>query len=133
MHTAAQRGVLPRRGERMKEWKAVATAALIAVSGAALVIASAMTDHTGQFRVGLVLLLCGLAGYVCARGSRDTDRLIAHQAQVARLTVQERQLYTELGWKAALIDTDEDRTTQGEVVPLPTQRPVIQVRQGGSA
>lgn len=118
----------------MKAWKAVAVAALVAAGGAALVIASALTHHNGQFRIGIVLLLCGLAGYICARSSMDTARLIAHQAQVARLTVRERQMYTELGWKAAQIDShDSLHTTHGEVVPLPTQRPAPRVRRGGSA
>lgn len=131
----APRGVLPRKGECMHVPKGVVVAGSAAAVGAALVIASAVTDHTAQFRVGLVLLLCGLAGYLSARSSLDTMRLIAHQAQTARLTIRERQLYTELGWKAAQLDTQPEQApaVHGDVVPLPVQRPTPYVRRDGSA
>lgn len=108
-------------------------AGLTAAVGAALVTVSAITHHTTEFRVGLVLLLCGLAGYLAARASADTARLIAHQAKVARLTVQERQMYTEIGWKAAQLDNQPAQPELGEVVPLPVQRPAPYVRRDGSA
>lgn len=107
--------------------------------GAALVVASAITEHTGQFRIGLVLLLCGLTGVLCARGSSDTSRLIAHQAAASRLTARERQEYVELGWRAKEIDAASmqlrpvESETEAEVVAMPIQRPEPLARRDGSA
>ncbi|MFD0078177.1 hypothetical protein ACFVIY_37750 [Streptomyces sp. NPDC127166] len=111
-------------------------AGLLAAVGAALVIASTFTDHTGQWRIGLVLLLCGLTGVLCARASADTARLIAHQAAAARLTARERQKYVELGWRAKEIDTattPQLQSVDAEVVAMPTQRPAPYVTRDGSA
>ncbi|MFJ7067548.1 hypothetical protein [Streptomyces sp. NPDC101115] len=108
-----------------------------AAVGAALVVASTLTEHTGQFRIGLVLMLCGLTGVLCARSAADTERLIAHQTSAARLSARERQEYVELGWRAKEIDVASTQLqpveSDAEVVHMPLQRPDSYARRDGSA
>lgn len=102
----------------------VTVAVTIAAVGAALVLTSAFTGHSALFRIGLVPLLCGLAGAISARSHQDNVRLLAFQAQAARLTASERQRYTELGWRSAEIDwrtTAEHAEPNGDIVPFPRQ------------
>ncbi|GAA3374645.1 hypothetical protein GCM10017750_08890 [Streptomyces racemochromogenes] len=116
--------MLPQKGERMEAPRSVTVAVSIAAVGAALVLTSALNDHSGLFRAGLVPLLCGLAGAISARSHHDNVKLLAFQAQAACLTARERQRYTELGWRAAEINmrnTAEPEEPAGDVVPFPTQ------------
>lgn len=111
-------------------------AGVAAAVGAVLITASTFTNHTGQWRLGLVVLLCGLTGVLCARASADTQRLIAHQTAAARLTARERQEYMELGWRAKEIDaatTPQLQSVEADIVPMPAQRPAPYVTRDGSA
>ncbi|MFE5658314.1 hypothetical protein ACFQ9H_19255 [Streptomyces sp. NPDC056517] len=112
----------------------IVLAGTAAAVGAAMVAASAFTGHTGQFRIGLVVLLCGLTGVLCARASADTARLIAHQTAAARLTARERQEYVEMGWRAKEIDaatTTQLQSVDAEIVPM--QRTTPYATRDGSA
>ncbi|WP_327162051.1 hypothetical protein [Streptomyces zaomyceticus] len=111
-------------------------AGVAAAVGAVLIAASTVTNHTGQFRLGLVAMLCGLTGVLCARASADTQRLIAHQSAAARLTARERQEYVEMGWRAKEIDaatTPQLQSVEAEIVQMPLQRPTSYVTRDGSA
>ncbi len=106
-----------------------------AAVGAALVITSALIDHAALGRFGFVPLLCGLAGAISARGHDDNNRMMALQTQLARLTAQERQRYTELGWRAAEIarcDAARRAEPTGDLVMFPEQ-PNQAARRSGSA
>ncbi|MYT22792.1 hypothetical protein GTW69_21285 [Streptomyces sp. SID7760] len=127
--------MLPQKGERMHAPRPVTVAVAIAAVGAVLVLASALTEESALFRIGLVPLLCGLAGAVSARNHQDNVRLLAFQAQAARLTARERQRYTELGWRAAEINTRtaaEQAEPAGDIVPFPKQPTPLVHRDGGA-
>ncbi|MCT9139029.1 hypothetical protein [Streptomyces violarus] len=104
--------------------------------GVVLVVHGVLADGTTEYRAGLALLLVGLAGIVDTRNRRATERLIAHQAEVARLATAERWHYAEMGWKAAKFDSLDEQTEQhagdGQVVYLPDARAASEAQRNGS-
>ncbi|MFF1483078.1 hypothetical protein ACIGZH_01955 [Streptomyces sp. NPDC058319] len=114
--------------------KVLATACVIV--GITLALYGTIADRTPAFRVGVLTLLVSSAVALHLTSRANAAAVMAHQTQVARLTVQERQQYAEMGWKAARLDalTGQAPEIEGgaEVVILPrTHSP--QMRRDGSA
>ncbi|MFJ6590232.1 hypothetical protein ACIQPP_05310 [Streptomyces violaceusniger] len=110
----------------------------ITVVGAALVTHAILVDHVGTWRAGLATLIVGVGGLVDARNRCYTEALIAHQAEVAKLTVRERWRYAEMGWKAARLDALEGEAGTPEegdaqILKLPRARSASEARKNGSA
>jgi hypothetical protein len=111
----------------------------VAAVGAALITYAALDDHTASYRIGLVLLLVGLTGVVVVSNRRDTERLMTHQTRIASLSKRQAQQYTEMGWRAAKIDTvtasgtAEASEGRADVLPMPGPRNETYIRHGGSA
>jgi hypothetical protein len=108
------------------------------MAGASIGLATALhgtvADSSTSYRLGMILLLVGLAGIVEARVRINTYTLIEHQIDVARLSAQERQRFAEMGWRAAVLNAvpEQSNTAGGKVVDLPTRR-TPEMRKGGSA
>ena len=119
------------------QWAIDALSGLSAAVGAALVTHGIVADGTATYRAGIALLLIGLVGLVDTHQRRNTERLMAHQASVAELSVAERWRYAEMGWKAAKLDGLDDETQQSagdaQVYNLPGARAASEERSKGSA
>lgn len=109
----------------------------VAAVGAALVVHGTVAGIHATYRAGLALLLVGLVGLVDTHQRRNTERLMAHQARLAELSVAERWRYAEMGWKAAKLDSLDDETQQSagdaQVYNLPGARAASEERSKGSA
>ncbi|MEV5911115.1 hypothetical protein AB0M00_19705 [Streptomyces chartreusis] len=108
----------------------------VAAVGAALVLHGLPDDGVG-YRAGIALLVIGIAGLINRQQRRHTARLMAHQAEVAALSVAERWRYAEMGWKAAKFDSLDEETQQragdAQVYNLPGARAASEARRDGSA
>lgn len=116
------------RHRTLTAFKACTAAGLVfAIHGTA---AGAATTY----RLGMMLLLVGVAGVVEARIRINTSKLIAHQVDVARIGVQERQRFAEMGWKAAILSAvpEQPNAAGGKVVDMPARR-TPEMRKDGSA
>ncbi|MBC2864427.1 hypothetical protein [Streptomyces mexicanus] len=102
--------------------------------GLVLALHGAIAGRTMTYRLGLVILLVGLAGVVETRIRINTHRLIAHQVDIARITAQERQSFAEMGWKACLLSMKSERPNAAgaDIVELPARR-TSEMRRDGSA
>jgi uncharacterized membrane protein YraQ (UPF0718 family) len=109
----------------------------IAAVGAVLVTYGILADGTPEYRTGIALLVAGLLGLVDSQQRRNTARLIAHQAELARLTRAERWRYAEMGWKAAKLDSLDEETHQdagdAQVIHLSGARAASEAQRNGSA
>jgi hypothetical protein len=120
-------------------------AAVITVVGTVSTVYGTMLDHTATYRAGLALLLLAATLYLDLRQEwrhrRDVALVMRHQTAVARLAMGERQRYTELGWRAAKLDSQVAEAEgepmgmdgDGQVVRLPVARHVPTMRKNGSA
>ena len=117
--------------------RVIVLAKACAVVGIALAAYGIIADRTDAFRTGVLILLVSTGASVQLTQRENLQQTLAHQARVARLTVQERQQYTEYGWRAAQIDALTEDTPEiaggAEVVGLPHPRHTPQMRRNGSA
>lgn len=108
-----------------------------AVVGTALAAYGIIADRTDAFRAGVLILLVSSAASIQLTQRENLQQAMAHQSRVARLTVRERQRWTEYGWRAAQIDAlteDAPETTcDAEILNLPHHRHAPQMRRNGSA
>lgn len=85
----------------------------------------------------MIVMVVSAAVSLHLTSRHSTQQIMAHQAQVSRLSVQERQAYAQMGYKAARLDalTNDMPETAGdaEVVTLPHARHSHQMRRDGSA
>ena len=122
---------------RARQTASVAAAMITAV-GAALITHATIADNVETWRTGLATLVIGVAGVLVDRSCRNTRKLLAHQAEVARLSVAERWRYAEMGRKAARLDAiegEEEPPEAGDaqVVNLHGACPSSVMRKNGSA
>lgn len=107
------------------------------IVGITLAAHGTITDQAATFRCGMLILLLSTAAALHMTSRANAREVMAHQVRVARLTAQERQQYTEIGWKAARLDAlAEDAPTaagDADVVRLPRARTAHQMRRDGSA
>lgn len=116
-------------------------AAVLAIAtttvGVVLVAHGTLYETATLYRVGLAVLVIGLAWVLDRRSHRNMQRLMDHQARVARLAVHERQQYAEMGWRAARLEISGNKpveTGDAKIVDLPAARSAVpRVRKNGSA
>lgn len=117
--------------------RVIVLAKACAVVGIALATYGIIADRTDAFRTGMLILLVSSVASVQLTQRESLQQAMAHQSRTARLTVQERQQWTEYGWRAAQIDalTEDAPEIAGgaEVVGLPRPRHTPQMRRNGSA
>jgi hypothetical protein len=108
-----------------------------AVVGIALALHGIVTDQARTFRIGTLTLITSIGVTLHLTSRMAVHEVMAHQARVARLTAQERQRYTEIGYRAAQIDARTERTPgwagDAGVTRLPHARHTPQMRRDGSA
>ncbi|MCX4705698.1 DUF2964 family protein [Streptomyces sp. NBC_01373] len=108
-----------------------------AVVGIVLAIHGSITDRAATYRPGLIALVVGAAGVLDARSRLNTQALVAHQARLTNLSMQDRQRYAEMGWKAAQFDASNGGTVEqmggAQIFDLPSARSSHDVRRNGSA
>lgn len=121
------------RGQRA----ALAGFAAGAIVGIVLAIHGTVTDRAATYRPGLVVLLVGVAGVLDARSRLNTQRLVEHQARLTEVSMQDRQRYAEMGWKAAKLDAMNGESTENadgaQILNLPPSRSSHDLRRNGSA
>ncbi len=108
-----------------------------AIVGVALALYGTIMDHTPTFRAGILTALLA-SGTAIELGSRaHLELLMTHQEAAARLTMQERQRYTEIGYRAGRLDalTREAHEPAGnaQILKLPNAHLLHQMRRDGSA
>lgn len=117
--------------------RVIVLAKACAVVGIALAAYGIIADRADAFRTGVLVLLISSAASVQLTQRENLHQVMAHQSHVARLTAQERQQWTEYGWRAAQIDAQTEGTPKtaggAEVVALPHPRHTPQMRRNGSA
>lgn len=103
------------------------------VLGTVLAAHGAVTDTAVTYRLGMLVVLLGVAGVLDARIGAKTRRLIEHQISVAKIGAQERQQWAEMGWKAAELSAAPAQSDRGgKIVDMPTRR-AHEMRRDGSA
>ena len=119
------------------QWAIDVLSGLAAAVGAALVTHGIVADGQVTYRAGIALLIAGLVGLADTHQRRNTERLMAHQARLAELSIAERWRYAEMGWKAAKLDSLDDEAQESagdaQVVHLPGARAASEARRNGSA
>lgn len=117
--------------------RVIVLAKACAVVGIALAAYGIIADRTDTFRTGVLILLTSSAASLHLTSRVAQQELMAHQARMARLTVQERQQWTEYGWRARQIDALSEGTPtiggDADVIGLPHPRSTPQMRRNGSA
>ncbi|NJP71942.1 hypothetical protein [Streptomyces sp. C1-2] len=107
------------------------------IVGIALAIHGVLADSALTFRPGILITLLSALAHLHMTSRANTREVMAHRAHLARMSAQERQQYTEIGWRAALLDAlTEDAPTaadDAEIVHLPRARTTPQMRRDGSA
>jgi hypothetical protein len=121
----------------MRQRRVIVLAKACAVVGIALAAYGTSTDRAGAFRSGVVILIAAASVHLHVSSRMDTQTLMAHQVRMARLTMQERQRYAEMGYKAAqieaLADDAPETAEDAQVVRLPLSRKATPIRRDGSA
>ncbi|MEU0675420.1 hypothetical protein ABZ330_21515 [Streptomyces sp. NPDC006172] len=117
--------------------RVIVLAKACAVVGIVLALHGAIADRSTTWRAGLLTLVSSIGVSIHLTSRYNTQKLMEHQAQTARLTARERQQYAQMGWNAHAIDalTEEPSETAGdaEVIRLPHARNNPQMRRNGSA
>lgn len=106
------------------------------IVGIAFALHGTFTDRDSTYRLGVIVLVTSAAVSLQLTSRHNAQKVIAHQAEAARLTVAERQAYSQMGYKAALLDAlNNEAPTAGdaEIVNLPHARRSHQMRRDGSA
>lgn len=108
-----------------------------AVVGIVLAIHGTIMDRATTYRTGLVALLVGAAGVLDVRSRLNTQRLVEHQARLTEVSMQDRQRYAEMGWKAAKLDAMNGEFAENvdgaQILNLPSSRSSHDMRRNGSA
>jgi hypothetical protein len=121
----------------MRERRVIVLAKACAVVGTALAAYGTITDHAAMFRIGFLVLIVSASVHLHVTSRLNMQAVMAHQVSMARLTIQDRQRYSEMGYKAAQYDALVDDTPEieggAEVVELPHARLTPQARRNGSA
>jgi hypothetical protein len=118
-----------------RQRRVIVLAKVCVIVGIAFALHGTITDRASTYRIGMLTLFLSIGACLHLTSRYNTERLMVHQARVARLTAHERQQYTEMGWKAARLDADEEPPMLGdaEIVNLPRARNSPQIRRNGSA
>jgi len=122
---------------RVRHRRVNALAKAFAVVGIVVALHGIATDHARTFRAGILTLIVSAFTAQHLTSRNNQERLMQQQAELARTTMQERQLYSEMGYKAARLDAQTERipqTSDAEVVVLPHARSHSpRMRSNGSA
>ncbi|MEU2739876.1 DUF2964 family protein [Streptomyces sp. NPDC007095] len=122
---------------REQQQRVIVLAKACAVVGIAFALHGTIADRDATFRVGMITLIVSVAAAFQLTLRINTQALMAHQTHVARLTVQERQAYAEMGYKAARLDAlneiAPEATGDAQIVNLPFARSSSETRKKGSA
>lgn len=117
--------------------RVIVLAKACAVVGTVLAVYGIIAGRTDPFRAGVLILIVATGATVQLTQRAHLQQVMAHTARVARLTEQERQQWTELGWRACQIDAQSEEPPgiagDADVVALPHPRPTPQMRRNGSA
>lgn len=112
--------------------RVIVLARVCVIVGITLALHGTLADCVFTFRTGMLIILVSAAVYLQMTSRANAREVMAHQARLARLSLQERQQYTEMGWKAARLDalTDDAPRAAGDadVVRLPRARTTHQMR-----
>lgn len=119
------------------ERRVIVLAKACAVVGIVCALHGTVTDRAAIYRIGMITMVASAAASLHFTARHNTQKIMAHQAHAARLPVQERQAYAEMGYKAARLDalSNEIPETAGdaEVFNLPRARHSHSMRRDGSA
>jgi hypothetical protein len=117
--------------------RVIVLAKAFAVVGIVFALHGTVTDRAATYRIGMITMVAAAAASLHLTSRHTAQEIMAQQVHVARLTVQERQAYAEMGYKAARLDalSNEipERAGDAEIVSLPHARDAHQMRRDGSA
>lgn len=107
------------------------------IVGIAFAVHGVLADSASTFRTGILITLLSALAHLHMTSRANAREVMAHQARLARMSMQERQQYAEYGWNAARLDalTEDAAPAAGDadIVHLPRARTNPQMRRDGSA